>query len=57
MQDELYLAKQEVREKQKMLNEALADRDRLQEHVDSVKKDMIEAKTIIWDHIHREVKK
>ena len=29
MQDELHLAKQEVQEKQKLLTEALADRDRL----------------------------
>lgn len=40
-----------------MLTEALVDRDRLQEHVDSTKKTLIEAKTIIWDHIHREVTK
>lgn len=57
MQEELHLDKQEVQEKQNLLTEALAIKDRLQEHVDSGKKDLIKAKTIIWDHIHREVKK
>lgn len=57
MQDELHLAKQEVQEKHKLLTEPLADRDGLQEHVDSAKRALIEAKTIIWNHICREVKK
>ena len=53
----MHLAKQEVKEKHKLITEALADRDKLQEHGDSTKKALIEDKTIIWDHIHREVKK
>lgn len=47
MQDELHLDKQEVQEKHKFIIEALVDRDRMQEHVDSAKKALIEAKTII----------
>ena len=39
-----------------MLTESFADKENLKKQLDSVKKSLIDAKHMVWDHIVKEIK-
>ena len=57
MQEEIQNAKQDILDKDKLLPESSADKENLKRQVDDVKQALMDAKSLLWDNITKEIKK